>query len=115
MNNERAGEYTDVSRVQKYDMTDEEYVNRGDTVLAYKKANEIGRFSKAAAEAEKEDVPSHINVGDRCRILPATSDEITKLGYVRFVGKVSFQYGIWVGVELDEPVGKNDGRYVRLG
>ncbi|TIA71753.1 hypothetical protein E3P77_02058 [Wallemia ichthyophaga] len=109
VNNERAGEFTDVSRVEKYDMTDEEYLNRGDTVLAYKKANEIGRFSKAAAEAEKEQVPSDIKVGDRCRILPATLDEIIKLGHVRFIGKVGFQYGIWIGVELDEPVGKNDG------
>ncbi|TIC12386.1 hypothetical protein E3Q14_01808 [Wallemia mellicola] len=62
--NERGGQYTDVSQVEKYDMTDEEYKNRSDTVLAYKKANEIGRFSKAAAEAEKEPLPEHIKYND---------------------------------------------------
>ncbi len=49
----------------------------------------------------------------------------TKRGIIRYVGPVDTIPGstpgsVWVGIELDEPVGKNDGsvngtRYFRIG
>uniref|UniRef100_A0A673CLA2 CAP-Gly domain-containing protein n=1 Tax=Sphaeramia orbicularis TaxID=375764 RepID=A0A673CLA2_9TELE len=32
-----------------------------------------------------------------------------KPGYVRFIGGTQFAPGQWAGIELDEPIGKNDG------
>jgi hypothetical protein len=33
---------------------------------------------------------------------------------VFLAGKVDFQQGLWIGVKYDEPLGKNDGRYVHI-
>lgn len=30
-------------------------------------------------------------------------------GYLRYCGPTEFASGVWAGIELDEPLGKNDG------
>lgn len=45
-------------------------------------------------------------VGDRVVITSTTG---VRHGTLRFVGKADFADGVWAGVELDDPTGKNDG------
>ena len=40
-----------------------------------------------------------------------TSNVLLQLGVLRFFGPTEFASGTFAGVELDEPVGKNDGSY----
>ena len=45
--------FTDVSAVPKYVMPLDEYESRAESVLAWKKAQKLGRFNPEAPEAEK--------------------------------------------------------------
>jgi len=103
-------------------MPESQYEQLSDSVLAWKKGQKLGRFdpnAKSAAELAKERKTKdeseialrEIEVGKRCRI----GKEDGRRGIVRFVGEIAGLGGgkeagcRWVGVELDEPVGRNDG------
>lgn len=97
-------------------MPEEEYERKSDSVLAWKKAQKLGRFDPDApsleqakiAAAQQEVQSRGIAVGKRCRV----GGDDGRRGTVKYVGEVKEIPGVlgaWVGVQLDEPVGKNDG------
>ncbi|XP_014485413.1 PREDICTED: restin homolog isoform X2 [Dinoponera quadriceps] len=49
---------------------------------------------------------SDLKIGDRVIV---SSSQGSKTGVLRYLGTTEFAPGEWCGVELDEPVGKNDG------
>ncbi|XP_050389861.2 centrosome-associated protein 350 [Patella vulgata] len=53
-------------------------------------------------------VPSWIQEGEGVTVT-SSRGTVPKSGLVRFVGQVDFAAGNWIGVELDQPEGKNDG------
>lgn len=119
----------DTSKVAKYVMSDEDYDKRDNTYRKYKleKLKEdptwtlekeiaarrgtpyVPPASKGKVEDEEhmhEEVMM-IEVGSRCEV---ESAEGSKRGAVRYVGKCKgLPLGYWIGVQYDEPVGKNDG------
>ena len=78
-------------------------------MLAYKQRNKVGRFAPKE-EPKPVEVPVDITVGSRCEV-ESSEPGLNKRGIVRFVGPTKFgsDGGIWVGIEYDEPFGKNDG------
>jgi len=116
----------DVSKVEKYVMSDEDYDKREGSIRKWKQEN-LARdptWTVEKAMAEKRGVEyippkakiddeefmaeeaKGIEVGMRCEVTPGA-----KRGEVKFVGKnvEGFPLGWWIGVQFDEPVGKNDG------
>lgn len=91
--------------------------NFTDSLLAFKKRNKLGRFGdkdpgaqekKEEEQWKQEEKANTITVGSRC--LVTRPGVPTRKGVVRFVGKTEFAEGWWIGVQYDEPFGKNDGR-----
>ena len=105
-----ASEFDDVSKVEKYKISEDNYNKRDDTFRNFKqrmmKANP--NFMNAAGDSAYEDFQKDeadvIKVEMRCLV---SGD---RRGTVRFVGKVpGLGAGYWVGVELDEPTGDTNG------
>ncbi|VDC05024.1 unnamed protein product [Peniophora sp. CBMAI 1063] len=104
------GQLTDYSGVDKFELTEEQYAARQDSVLAYKQRHKVGRFAEKEEPAPIPIEHIKIPIGARCQV-ESTEPGLHKRGTVRFVGQTKFGSGtgVWVGVEYDEPFGKNDG------
>ena len=106
--------------MEKFELDKEEYSKRTDTVQAYLKKNKLGKYNaeemaelareKEEREAEERRVVEEGGIveGARCEVAVPGKGGMRR-GAVRFVGDVHFQPGLWVGVQYDEPTGKNDG------
>lgn len=106
--------------IPKYQLNEEEYNKRPDTFSKWKEAN-LKQFEmeKQQQKLKKEEEAKlmeddqlniingkKIKVNERCEI---KDKGFNKRGVVKFVGKTQFANGYWVGIQLDEPYGLNDG------
>ncbi|XP_061682407.1 tubulin-folding cofactor B [Syngnathoides biaculeatus] len=111
------GEFTDVSKVEKFVLSDEAYEKRSESARSFMKKQCLGRYNEEewakkkansiAREEEQKAAADAISVGSRCQV--QVPGQPTKLGTVMYVGTTDFKPGHWVGVKYDEPLGKNDG------
>ncbi|KAG7483932.1 hypothetical protein MATL_G00043590 [Megalops atlanticus] len=113
----QTGAFTNLSEVEKYEISEGAYEKRTDSVRAFMKKQKVGRFNEkemaqreaeqAQREAEENAAAAAIAVGSRCKV--HVPGQPTKLGTVMYVGTTEFKPGPWVGVKYDEPLGKHDG------
>lgn len=109
-------DFTDLSAVEKYEMPSTEYESRTDSVLAWKKAQKLGRFDPNALTIEQQKIRASereveergLSISARVRLLPETDARRGTVSYIGLVPEIP-GVGVWVGVTLDEPTGKNDG------
>jgi len=113
----KADEYLDTSKVEKFEISEEDYKKRTDSVRAFKERNKLGQFNEeemkqkaeeARLKEEAEEAKAKtLNVNDRCEA--RVPGQPKRRGVIRYVGKTDFKPGQWVGVQYDEPHGKNNG------
>ncbi|XP_048474113.1 tubulin-folding cofactor B [Rhincodon typus] len=111
------GEFEDVSKVIKYEMSNEAYDKRTDSMRLFLKRSKLGLYNeeqKAKNQIELERrvqeekaLADAILVGARCEVV--ISGQPSKRGTVMYVGQTDFKPGYWIGLKYDEPLGKHDG------
>ena len=93
----RVNELEDVSNVQKFELTPDEYSKKTGTVQDFLKKNKMGKYNpeemkrleeeKTAQDKEETELASKIKVDDRCEVkMPGNP---TRRGTVKYVGEVS--------------------------
>lgn len=105
---------------KRYELTEEEYSKKRDSVRQFKKNMKLGEYADGAnaiAEAKAKMAQEKIEnekkaieamkIGDRCQVRVINAP--TRLGEVMYLGKLGEKPGYFVGVKYDEPLGKNDG------
>ena len=105
-------QFEDVSQVEKYQISEEEYNKRDDTFRKFKAdmQKKNPNFMKKSEnkipdDFQKEDA-DQVTVGTRCEVIIGS-----RRGLVKYVGKVpELAPGYWIGVHLDEPMGDSDGK-----
>lgn len=118
--NAKLGEFEDVSKVEKFEISADEYAKRADSVRAFKERNKLGRFKeltpeeqqqqeeeKKMKEQQEKEKAESMKVGDRCEV--HVPGQPTRRGCVQYIGTTDFKPGYWIGIQYDEPVGKNNG------
>lgn len=107
----------DLSEVEKFELSEEDYAKRTDTVKAFLEKNKLGKYNEEEMkrkeeekkkEQEAEEASARLcKIGDRCEI--QVPNQAKRRAMVMYVGKTDFKEGWWVGIKYDEPLGKNDG------
>ncbi|KAK9520908.1 hypothetical protein VZT92_020766 [Zoarces viviparus] len=116
-NSGQINEFTDVSKVEKFELPDDAYGKRPDSMRSFMKKQGVGQFNEEEQAKKKADIAARndeqkaaadaLSVGNRCKV--QVPGQPTKLATVMYVGTADFKPGHWVGVKYDEPMGKHDG------
>ena len=94
------GQFDDVSKVEKYEMTQEDYDKRTDSVKAFKERMKMGRFDpelqkqkeeekQKKAEEEQKKIEG-MKAGDRCEV--RVPGQPTRRGTVQYTGIVQHKW-----------------------
>ncbi|XP_020284066.1 tubulin-folding cofactor B [Pseudomyrmex gracilis] len=103
--------------VKKFEISEEEYAKKTDTVKAFLEKNKLGKYNeeemrrraeeKKREEETEEEMARLCKVGDRCEV--SVPNQPKRRATILYIGKTEFKEGCWIGVKYDEPLGKNDG------
>ncbi|KAJ2951234.1 hypothetical protein O0L34_g5633 [Tuta absoluta] len=102
---------------ERFRLTEEDYEKKGDTLRSFLQRNKLGKYNdeemkKLKEQQEKEleeeaKIAEIVLVGERCEV--RVPQQPVRRATVRYNGPLDGAKGLWIGVQYDEPLGKNDG------
>ncbi|XP_068144736.1 tubulin-folding cofactor B [Drosophila tropicalis] len=107
----------DNNAVEKFELTNDQYEQRKDSVRYYLKQNRLGKFNEEEMRQMEEKRREHADelqrraelcvVNARCEV--SVPGNPRRRGTIKYNGSLDGKTGIFIGVEYDEPLGKNNG------
>ncbi|CAG9787604.1 unnamed protein product [Diatraea saccharalis] len=108
---------TSTESAERFRLSEEEYEKKGDTLRSFLQRNKLGKYNEEEMTKLKEQQQKELEeeaklaeavlVGARCEV--RVPQQPTRRATVRYNGTLDGAKGIWIGVQYDEPRGKNDG------
>ncbi|KAF7489036.1 Tubulin-specific chaperone B [Sarcoptes scabiei] len=96
--------FDNLSTVPKYEMNDEKYSERTDSVRVFK--NKLRQSKLAQFDTDR------FKIGSRCEVTIKNSE--SKRGQIMYIGSIGSLPGTFIGVYYDKPCGKNDGSFENI-
>lgn len=101
----------------KFELTDNQYSSKQDTVRHFLKINKLGKYDaeemkkleekKLEEAAEEAILVENCKVGLRCQV--SVKNQPRRIGEIMYNGPLDGKKGNFIGVKFDEPLGTNDG------
>ncbi|XP_072932931.1 tubulin-folding cofactor B-like [Epargyreus clarus] len=102
---------------ERFKLSEEEYEKKGDTLRSFLQRNKLGKYNEEEMNKLKEQQQKELEeeamqaeavlVGARCEV--RVPGQGARRATVRYNGPLDGARGLWIGVQYDEPRGKNDG------
>ncbi|XP_045769421.1 tubulin-folding cofactor B [Maniola jurtina] len=102
---------------ERFRLSEEEYQKKGDTLRSFLQKNKLGKYNEEEMNKMKEQqqkeleeeakIAEAVLVGARCEV--RVPSQGARRATVRYNGPLEGARGLWIGVQYDEPRGKNDG------
>ncbi|CAG4935279.1 unnamed protein product [Parnassius apollo] len=103
---------------ERFQLSEQDYEKKGDTLRSYLQQNKLGKYNEEEVKKSKEQLQQELEeeaklaasvvVGARCEV--RVPQQPRRRATVRYNGPLDGAHGIWIGVQYDEPLGKNDGQ-----
>ncbi|XP_013141672.1 PREDICTED: tubulin-folding cofactor B [Papilio polytes] len=110
-------DFTTSDSAERFQLSEEDYEKKGDTLRSFLQRNKLGKYNeeemnKLKEQQQKEleeeaNLASKVLVGARCEV--RAPRQPARRATVRYNGPLAGARGLWIGVQYDEPLGKNDG------